>query len=172
MTRQILLPTELEKRLSESTYFRDETIGIMPYQRHFEGQDEICPLEGMFMTGVGTEDNVKARSERMKVARRFFKENKGHRCVNFHIHTQFGIDKHGPKYAIKFSKGDDRIYQRGIEKDPAFILMIVTPEAILTKGIDDLEVYIVPDNPEFQNRRLQFAEKIRDIARNLGYDLH
>ena len=50
MSRTVLLPRDLAQRLGSLTVFNQEVEGILLYRRN----GNYCPVETIFMTGVGT----------------------------------------------------------------------------------------------------------------------
>ncbi|MEK6921368.1 MAG: hypothetical protein AABX82_05770 [Nanoarchaeota archaeon] len=91
MTRKVLLPKELETRLNGLTSLVEEVKGVLFYRP----QEEYCPLEAIFMTGVGTEGHVQANPGRLEVVNEFFGRNPDYHYVEFHTHCEGTIKKYG-----------------------------------------------------------------------------
>src|SRR3989339_1491985 len=102
MGRKVLLPREIDRRLDNLTELVEEVDGILLYRR----QGDYCPIEALFMTGVGSAGHVQAQPDRMEVANDFFRRNPDYQFVKFHTHSKETIDKFGDYYAKHFSQGD------------------------------------------------------------------
>lgn len=168
MTRKVLLPREIEKRLDNLTGLVEEVDGILLYRK----QGNYCPLESLFMTGVGSEGHVQAQTDRMEVANEFFRRNPDYQFVKFHTHSKGTIERFGEYYARHFSQGDIDGIKEQIRYDGDFMAMLVTPEIKLLCGIDNPELVIVNDFLGYQNRSQAVSEALKVIARNKGYDLN
>ena len=167
MTRKVLLPRELDGRLSNLTELTEEVDGILLYRR----QDDFCPIEALFMTGVGSAGHVQAQPERMEVANEFFRRNPNYQFVKFHTHSKGTIERFGQYYARHFSQGDIDGIKEQLGYDKNFMVMLVTPETKLLCGIDNPELLIVNDFPGYQNRSQAVSQSLNVIAENLGYDI-
>ena len=166
MVRQVILPRELEQRLSNlANLVEEEVNGILLYRR----LKEYCHIEALITTGVGTEGHVIAKPEIIRGANVFFERHPDYRIVKFHTHTLSTIAKFGQYYATKFSQGDIDSNKEQIKYDREFMALLVTPEKKLLCGIDNPEL-VVLDN--FRREvEIAITEEIKEIARNLGYDL-
>ncbi len=167
MTRTIILPTELENKLNNLTNLVEEVDGVLLYRR----LGDYCPIEALFMTGVGNVEHVRAQPERIKVANEFFRENPDYRFVKFHTHSKGTIDTFGVHYATNFSSGDIDVIKEMLRDDPEFIAMLVTPATKLLCGIDNPKLMVVNNSPRYRDRNQAVGEALRIIAGNLGYDI-
>ena len=167
MTRTVLLPRDIEGRLNNFTELTQEVDGILLYRR----QGDYCPLEQIFMTGVGTEGHVQAHPERMEVANEFFRRNPDYQFVKFHTHSKGTIERFGHYYARHFSQGDIDGIKEQLRDNRNFMAMLVTPETKLLSGIDNPELVVVNDFAGYQNRSQAVSQALKVIAGNLGYDI-
>jgi len=183
MSRIVLLSREFERRLDNLATLEEEVNGIFLYMLQqipqeyrlfgvlslFTLQKEYCPLEALFMTGVGDELHVQASPERIEIANEFFKRNPAYQLVKFHTHSRGTLRKYGSHYASHFSGDDITTYKKRLEEDQDFIGMVATPEMKLLYGRDNPKLRIVEDFPSEAERRI--TEELSDIARSKGYDL-
>ena len=132
---------------------------------------DYCPIEGFFMTGVGSEGHVQAEPERIEVANEFFRKNPDYKLVKFHTHSVGTIERFGSYYARHFSKGDIKGIQEHLRHDRDFIAMLVTPETKLLSGIDNPELLVVNDSSGYGKKRKAISQSLKVIAGNLGYDI-
>lgn len=181
MSRTVLLPREFERKLDELATLEEEVNGILLY-RPQQTQDEFrllrfllytrlkdwCPIENIFMTGIGHEGHVQAEQQRMDVANEFFKRNPEYRFVKFHTHSKGTIRKFGDNYATQFSDGDIRSYEEQLRMDPEFIGMVVTPRTKLLYAPDNPTLRVVEKFPSNANEKIN--SDLREIARVMGYD--
>lgn len=167
MARKVLLPRELEGRLDNLTALTEEVDGILLYRR----QNDYCPIEALFMTGVGSAGHVQAQPERMEVANEFFRRNPDYQFIKFHTHSKGTIDRFGQYYARHFSQGDIDGIKEQLRYDRDFMAMLVTPETKLLNGIANPELLVVNDFPRYQNRSQVVNQSLKVIAGNLGYDI-
>lgn len=167
MARKVLLSKDIERRLDNLTGLTQEVDGILLYRRH----GDYCPLEHIFMTGVGTEGHVQAHPERMEVANHFFRRNPHYQFVKFHTHSKDTIKRFGDYYARNFSQGDIDGTKEQLRYDRDFMAMLVTPETKLLSGIDNPELLVVNDFSGYQNRSQLISQVLKVIAENLGYDI-
>ena len=91
MARKVLLPREIDERLDNLTGLVKEIDGILLYRK----QADYCPIEALFMTGVGSAGHVQAQPDRMEVANELFRRNPDYRFVKFHTHSKGTIEKFG-----------------------------------------------------------------------------
>ncbi len=167
MARTIVLPSELEKKLTGLASLREEVDGILLYRP----RENLCPIEAIFMTGVGNEGHVQAQPSRVEIANEFLKRNPDYRFIKFHTHSRGTIQKHGAYYARNFSSRDIAVLQEQLKQDPAYIALLVTPATKVVYGRDSPNVETVPNFPRYVQRGLAVHESLQRIARNLGYDL-
>jgi len=167
MTRKVLLPREIDGRLDNLTGLVEEVDGILLYRR----QGDYCPIEALFMTGVGSAGHVQAQPDRMEVANEFFERNPGYQFVKFHTHSKGTIERFGDYYARHFSQGDIDGIKEQLGYDRDFMAMLVTPETKLLSGIDNPELVVVNDFPGYQNRSQAVSQSLKVIAGKLGYDI-
>ena len=165
MTRTIVLPKELEERLYGLIQTWEESNGILLY-RKVQGH---CFVEHLFMTGIGTEGNVKAFQERMNVVNEFFRAHPEYKYIKFHAHTKGTIEKHGQRYAREFSSGDRAGTQEQLRHNPEFIALLVTPETILLDAPDNPQLRTCPSLPKFMHEKVQ--RKINEAAERIGIRL-
>ena len=167
MARKVLLPREIDGRLNNLTGLVEEVDGIHLYRR----QGDYCPIEALFMTGVGSAGHVQAQPDRMEVANEFFRRNPDYQFVKFHTHSKGTIERFGDYYARHFSQGDIDGIKEQLGYDRDFIAMLVTPEKKLLSGIDNPELLVVNDFPAYQNRSQAVSQSLKVIAENLGYNI-
>ncbi len=167
MTRTVILPSEINKRLDKLATLKEEVNGILLYR----SQREYCPIEQSFMLGVGSAGHVQAQLERLEVANEFLRRNRNYNFVRFHTHSRGTIENFGNYYAKYFSAQDISEIKKEIMRNPDHIEMLVTPETKLLSGIDNPHLIIVDDFPGFHNRSRAVRESLQIIERNLGYDL-
>ncbi|MDD3175453.1 MAG: hypothetical protein PHU51_03180 [Candidatus Nanoarchaeia archaeon] len=167
MPRKIILPTDVSNRLENLTNLEEEVAGILFYRQI----DEYCPIESMFITGIGSENSVQDKKERIEVANRFFRENQGYRFVKFHTHSKGTITKFGQYFANNFSSEDLVEIKKNMDLDKYFIAMLVTPQVKILKGYDSPELFI-GNYPEYADLNRETLQKLDDIANSLGYDLN
>lgn len=173
MQRKVLLPRELERRLDTLAKVEQEVGGVLLYR-----QKEIyCPLEKLFITGVGSVGNVQSIPERMEIVNEFFKRNTNYRFVKFHTHSVGTIRECGEYFATHFSQqdiegveGDGGMKQR-LREDSKYIAMLVTPETKLLYGNGCLSLRVVNEFRGYRNRSRGISQSLRTIAKNLGYDI-
>jgi hypothetical protein len=164
--RKVILHPALDVKLTGLADLNEETDGILLYTRH----GEICPITGIFMTGVGTAGHVKSAPERIEIAIEFFRANPAYQCAKFHTHSKGTIERFGRHYASHFSPEDTEIMRDQMRADRDFMALLVTPETKLLCGIGRPKL-IVEEFPDYaqQNRFVQAG--IRAAARHLGYNL-
>ena len=167
MARKVLLPREIDGRLDNLTGLVEEVDGILLYRR----QGDYCPIEALFMTGVGSAGHVQAQPDRMEVANEFFRRNPDYQFVKFHTHSKGTIERFGDYYARHFSQGDVDGIKEQLRYDRDFMAMLVTPEKKLLSGIDNPELLVVNGFPGYQNRSQAVSQSLKVIAENLGYDI-
>lgn len=167
MARRVLLPSEIEKRLNDLTGLMQEVNGILLYRR----QKDDCPLEAVFMTGVGCEGDVQANPQRMVVANEFFRRNSDYQFVKFHTHSKGTIEKFGDYYARHFSQGDINGIKEQLKEDRNFMAMLITPKTKLLSGIDNPTLIMVDDFIGYHHRSQAVSQSLKVIAKNLGYDI-
>lgn len=167
MSRKVILPKELDGRLDNLTRLTEEVNGILLYRQ----QEDFCPIETLFMTGVGNIGNVQAQPERMEVANEFFQRNPDYKFIKFHTHSKATIQRYGSYYTCHFSQGDIDGIQEQLRYNRDFMAMLITPSTKLLSGIDNPELLIVDNFPRYQNRNKALDQSLKIIADNLGYDL-
>ncbi|MFH1212035.1 MAG: hypothetical protein V1659_03850 [Candidatus Woesearchaeota archaeon] len=166
MARKVLLPKEIDARLDGLSGLIEEVDGILLYRR----QGDYCPVEALFMTGVGSAGHVQAQPARIQVANEFFRQNPSYQFVKFHTHSKGTIDKFGQYYSRHFSRGDIDAIKEQLKHDRDFMAMLVTPEIKLLCGIDNPELSVVNGFSDYQDRSRVVSQSLEIIARNLGYD--
>ena len=167
MTRKVLLPRKIDRKLDNLTGLVEEINGILLYRR----QGDYCPIEALFMTGVGSMDHVQAQSDRMEVANEFFSRNPDYQFVKFHTHSKGTIERFGEYYARHFSRGDIDGIKEQLQYNRNFMAMLVTPEIKLLSGIDNPKLVIVNDFSRYKSRSQAVNQSLKAIAENLGYDI-
>ena len=166
MARRIILPRELDVRLNNLAGMVEEVNGILLYRR----QEDLCHLEGIFMTGVGEEGHVQAEHDKIVIANEFFRRNPEYKYVKFHTHSIGTITKYGDYYSDHFSEGDIETYKEQLKENKEFIAMLITQKTKLLCGIDNPTLEIVEDYPGFEKRKQAVRDAFYIIKRNLGYD--
>jgi len=167
MTRKVLLPREIGGRLDNLTGLVEEVDGILLYRT----QKDYCPIETLFMTGVGSTGHVQAQPNRIEIVNEFFNRNPDYQLIKFHTHSKETINRFGKYYARHFSQGDIDGIKEQLKHDRDFIAMLVTPEIKLLSGIDNPELLVVNDFPGYQNRSQVVSQYLKVITKNLGYDI-
>ena len=167
MARQVFLPRDMETKLNTLTGLVEEVNGILLYRP----KGDCCPLEALFMTGIGSEGHVRSAPKRMEIVNEFFSKNPDYRFIKFHTHSKGTIEKFGNHYAQHFSQGDFDGIQEQLKHDRDFMAMLATPETKILYGIDEPELIVVDNSPIYQNRNRIVSEALNTIARNKGYDI-
>jgi len=163
MPRKIILPRELEGRLKGLTSLKEESNGILLYRK----RGDLCPIEAIYITGVGSPGHVQADPEKMEVANQFFQNYPDYRLVKFHTHTKGTVAQYGERYATKFSEGDIEGVKEQLRQDPEFISMLVTPEKTLLSGIDNPQLDIVERSEDYEKNHEFVETELKDIADDL-----
>lgn len=167
MARKVLLPRELNRKLDNLTELVEEVNGILLYRR----QGDYCPLEYLFLTGVGTEEHVQSFPERIEVANEFFRRNPHYKLVKFHTHSKGTIESFGQSYARHFSPGDIDGIREQLKSDKEFMALLATPETKLLWGLGNLQLIAVDNFFGYKERERAINQSMNIIARGLGYDL-
>lgn len=165
MTRKVLLSRNFEQRLYNLTKLEQETNFVLLYRR----QQDYCPIENMFMTGVGIPSHVRAQQDRMNVANEFFRRNPEYQFVKGHTHSAGTIKKHGESLADNFSSGDIASYDEQISHNPDFIGMLVTPITMKLYAPDSPKLQITETHP--YNAETRIRNEIKEIAQQQGVSL-
>lgn len=167
MARQVLLPSDIGIRLHNLTALVEEVNGILLYKRIADN----CPLEAMFVTGVGNAGHVQALPERAEIANEFFRRNTDYQFVKFHTHTAETIRKFGDYYARNLSKGDIDLIKAHLKEDKEFMTLLITPETKILCGIDNPKLVMINDFPGYKEKSYRVGEEIKNIAKQKGYNL-
>ena len=165
MPRTIVLARQFDSTLDELASLDRESNGILLYRR----QEDYCPIESIFMTGIGTTGHVSAEKERMDIANEFFRRHLDYNFVKFHTHSRGTISEHGDYYATHFSEGDNQSYEAQLRDNPDFIGMVVTPSIKLLYAPDNPTIRIVRGFPSEANSRIN--AELKQIAATMGYDI-
>ncbi len=169
MTRRVVaLPREIEKRLNNFTALELELNGVIFYQP----REELCPLETLFVMGVGTEERVQSSPERLEVANEFLRINPQYHYVEFHTHSEGTIRRYGDYYATHFSPGDFATMRNKLRDDQRYIHLLATPRMKLIFGVDNPELVVLNDFPGYRERSLRVNQAIDEIARRKGYNFN
>lgn len=163
MPRLILLPKELDEKLQILTELEEETNGVLFYKR----EDLKCPVDHLYLTGLGTVGHVQALPERIEVVNKFFEKNPDYHFIKFHTHSCGTIKTFGDYYAKKFSQGDRDGIKEQLRRDKEFIAMLVTPETRLLSGFDNPTLEIIDSFPEYEERNKYVKESIHQIAEEI-----
>ena len=168
MARKVLLPKEIDRKLDRLIELtEDEVNGVLLYRR----KNDYCPIEALFMTGVGSEGHVQSQPERMEIVNEFFRRNPDYQYIKFHTHSKGTIARFGDYYARNFSQGDLDGIKEQLKDYKEFMAMLVTPETKLLCGIDNPELLVADDFPGYRNRNQAVIQALNVAAGNLGYDL-
>lgn len=167
MARKVLLPQELERRLNKLTSLVQEVKGVLFYRP----QEEYCPLETIFMTGVGTEGHVQANPGRLEIVNEFFKRNQDYHYVEFHTHCKGTIGEFGRYYAQNFSQQDIASLTQKLRDDAKYMHLLVTPETKLLWGAGSPVLQVVDTFPGYKQRNQALDTAVNMIASRLGYDV-
>ncbi|MBU2638845.1 MAG: hypothetical protein KJ955_07770 [Nanoarchaeota archaeon] len=167
MARTVVLPRDIEKRLDNLALLSEEVDGVLFYRQ----RGEYCPIDSLFMLGIGSEGHVRPQTDRVEVANEFFERNPDYRYVMFHTHTIGTIRKHGNYFARNFSQQDIDEFRRQIGFDANYIGMLVTPETKLLYGIDNPSLVTVESLSGYQRGSSNVNTELHRIARELGCNL-
>lgn len=167
MPRTIIIPREIEDRLTDLTLLKEESNGVLLYRR----KGDECPVEYMQMTGIGDEGHVQSDPRRIKMLNKFFQQNPDYRVIKFHTHTVGTIKKHGRKYARQFSGGDIDGIREYLKHDREFIAMLVTPETTLLSGWDNPQLRIVDRSEDYERNHHIIESSLNQISADLGIEL-
>ncbi len=167
MARTIFLPTELSTKLDALTELKQETCGILLYRP----TNNLCPLESMFITGVGTEGHVQSSEDRVKISNAFFEHNPDYRFVKFHTHSRGTIEKYGSYFATHFSQEDIDGIKQQLKLDKDYISLLATPKTKIVCGMDNPQLQIGDPLNRYKNRNEPLGRAFEIVARNLGYTL-
>lgn len=166
MSRKVLLPRDIERRLDNLTGLVQEVEGILLYRR----QGDYCPLEEIYTLGVGAAGHVRPRPEKSEVADEFFRRNPDYRFVQFHTHSKVTIERSGQYYARHFSQGDIDSIKDNLRQDREFMALLVTPETKLISGIDNPQLLVVDNFRGYAQRSYAVVKAIEIIERSMGYE--
>ncbi|NCN87134.1 hypothetical protein GW932_04835 [archaeon] len=165
MKRIVLLPKKFNERIDNLVGLQEEVNGILFYQP----QNEFCPIESIFLTGIGNSGHVSSSSDRIKIANIFLKNNNSYNFVKFHTHSLGTIKKFGEFYSYNFSKEDIESYKEQLKYDTNFIGMVATPKIKLLYGLDNLSIRIVNGFP--YKADLKINNELNNIAKAEGFNL-
>jgi len=165
MARIVLLPRVLEDKSNRLAELENEVNGVLLYRP----QGQYCPLETMFMTGVGDACHVRAEPQRIDVVNAFFRAHHDYKLVKFHTHSRGTIRKAGEYFATNFSGGDISSYQEQLSHDPDFIGMLVTPVTKLLYAPDSPELRVIVSFAHAVDQMIQ--GELEQIARSMGCDI-
>lgn len=165
MTRTIILPSEINTKLDNLANLVEEVNGILLYKP----RKETCPLEALFVTGVGNEGHVQSTQQGLDVANTFFREFPDYKFIKFHTHTKGTIKRYGEYYAKHFSSGDIEGIKEQLKEDRNFIALLATPETKLLCGIDNPTLrYTTFKGYKECNRFVDHT--LKTISKRLGYE--
>jgi len=183
MVRTVLLPRTLETKLSNLATLQEEVNGVLLYRPSTGTRTDniaqtpdgdLCPVEEIYMTAVGSAGHVIADPDELRVLNEFFQKNQDYRFIKFHTHSKGTLEQFGEQFATSFSSGDIEAYDEQIERDNRFIGMLVTPSDMLLYGREDsqgrspiLKIVEGFDGYEVRNRAVN--EGLTLIKQNLGH---
>lgn len=167
MARTVVLPREIEKRLDTLALLAEEVDGLLLYRQ----RGEYCPIDSLFLMGIGNEGHVSPQIDRVRVANEFFSRNPHYRCVSFHTHTAGTIRACGDYFARNFPKQDIDEFRRQIGFDANYIGMLATPETKLLYGADNPTLAVVQSLPGYRERSMAVSTALRRVAAELGCNL-
>ncbi len=165
MSRIVVLPKDIERRLDTLAILDRETNGALLYRQ----RDDYCVVESLFMTGDGTERHVQSEPRRVEVVNGFLRAYPDYKYVEFHTHTRETIRKHGEYYAKHFSREDRKVIREQLRHDREFIAMLVTPETKLLSGVDNPSLVV---DERYLDRSRYINIILRKIAEGKGYKLN
>ena len=163
MSRIVLLAREFDRRLNELTSLEQEVNGVLLYRL----QGRYCPIETIYMTGLGTAGHVQASQNKLVTANEFFRRNPEYSCVKFHTHSR-GTIKINEYYATHFSQADINSYDNRLKEDADFIGMVVTPTTKLLYAPDNPTLRLVEGFPS--EAEIRINNELSQIALELGQD--
>lgn len=164
MTRTIVLPQNIAGKLYRLTSKVEEVDGLLFYRK----RAEFCPLESVFITGVGTEGHVQPERERIAIANEFFQQNPEYNVVRFHTYTRGTIARFGNYYAEHFSSQDLKLFQQELRKDGEYLHLLTTPSKFLVYGGNSPRLEIVNSFPGYQQRKKAVNWSLKRIAEKLS----
>ena len=167
MPRRVLLPAAMRDRLHLLTQIVEETEGILFYRN----QDGTCPLEGMYMTGMGSVGHVTTDPARTRVLNTFFEGHPGLRYIHFHTHTLGTVAQCGEYFANHFSGVDEATIAENLRADPAFMALLATPRHLLLAGRDDPALVVVPTPVDYEAQRRVISDDLHRVEARLGVHL-
>ena len=167
MPRTVVLTRDIASRLDNLALLAEETDGCLFYRQ----LGDYCPIDYLFMMGIGDEGHVRQQSDRVQVANKFFERNNDYKCVMFHTHSTGTISRHGNYFATHFSRQDIDEFKRQLGFDRDYIGMLVTPKTKLLYGIDSPSLAVVESLPGYVLRSRAVDIAINKIARELGCNM-
>lgn len=169
MARTIILPRVLDTKLDRLTELVEEVNGVLL----FRSRGETCPLETLFVTGVGSGDDseghVQSTQQGLDVINTFFREFPDYKFIKFHTHSKGTIERYGDYYARHFSSGDIEVYREQLRENRNFLALLATPETRLLMGIDNPTLSYATFEGQAECNRL-VDEALERISERLGYD--
>ena len=165
MTRNIIIPEDILKKLKLLTRLENEINGILPYRMATQGKTTNCVVESSFFTGAGTGASVSRDPQRLKAINQFLQESPEYRVIDFHTHPE----RLGSHWHEHFSNQDIDTFKDHLKDDPLYIGMLVTPTHEILWAPDKPELKTCPPLPEFMHERLQ--RKIVEAAERIGIRL-
>ena len=164
MSRIVLVSREFDRKLNRLTSLEQEVNGVLLYRE----QGIYCPIETVYLTGIGTAGHVQATQSRIEIANEFFRRNPEYSCVKFHTHSKGTMKRFGESYATNFSQDDKRVYENQLKEEADFIGMVVTPVTKLLYAPDNPTLRVVEGFPLQADRRIH--EELSQIALELGHE--
>ncbi len=171
MARTICLTPEIDAKLNEFAEKPYEVTGFLVYTPFNESGEEYCPIDHLFLAGIGSSSSVEPKKERIQILNGFLRENPEYRLIRFHTHSQGTLEQHGNYYDRKFSGVDKQSIQEEIIRNPDHIDMLVTPygKFLASADVQNLRVKRVDDFPDSLRDGKKIKSSLEEIARNLGY---
>jgi hypothetical protein len=167
MSRTVIIPNAVDSKLNTLAQLVEEVNGVLLFRR----VQDYCPIETLFVTGVGSEGHVESRPDRAKVVNEFFQRNPEYRFVKFHTHSQGTVRKYGSHYAQNFSKEDLAIFAAQLKEDPEYMHLLATPSTKLLYGADNPTLQFVSDFSGRSKRGEAVDKSLEGIAKRLGVSL-
>lgn len=166
MSRKILLPADLDRRLQDLTALEEEVRGSLLCR--YEGEHYL--VDSLFVTGVGTSAAfVKPIRKRIEIVNAFLNRNPDYSVVEFHTHSIGTIRGLGQYWATNFSRQDIGTITENLRANKNYIHMLATPVTRILYGNDNPTLQIVNGFPNYATRSQAIGVALRKIATSLGY---
>ncbi len=166
MTRTFTIPQgQAKKLIAFAKAYEEEVAGRLLYRQ--EGNK--CIVDGGYLTGSGTETSLSEDDEALEVVQTFLNRNPDWNQAPYHTHTRKTIDRHGDHFEQNWSQQDRDQIEEGMRRDPEYMAVLATPEAILVDGTDNPELKVLQSQEETSYNEA-VGDSLDKIADELGYE--